>query len=721
MKTNYTIYPNYNYDYQKQTDIFGDINNLDDYFEAIKKGRKELNKWEQEEYKKVVKSQVEAQKNAVMEAARKIQKEKASLEMAGIEMTVENENVLRKKALKEFNKQKEAEERKALLDFYKEKYKIETKYDKKARQESLKAREKENLDLIEALKAKEAEKGKLTKKEQEALKKAQAELKETALNDFAEGISKGVSNLLNNITGTIGTMMETYSKNQARINTRLMGARFGTGFGYYDKYGTLEADLARAVGVNPYFKTETMLDNLNTLVEAGIVSGLEQRAFLQTAKDEIATTFDAANSTLLRIIRLQQADSTAARLGMESYLTKFLNNLVENTEYMNQTFDNVATALLEASSVMGVAQATEFEYVVQKWLGSLTGTGLSENTATSIAQAIGYLGSGNISALSGTNMLNLVTMAASRAGLDIGTILNKGLTSSDTDLLMKSLVGYMVELGGSGSNVVKSELAQTFGLTFSDLVAARQLSPSTGNIYGNNLSFSAMYGELSRDLNTIALRTPMATMIDTLWNNLQFGLASNVAKNPALAALWKVTDMIQQNTGGINIPSFLAAGTGFDLNTTIENLMKLGIAGAGSLGMIGDLISGLGSTISPSSILGELNINPFATGVSRGTGFSTAVSGLSTSVSATIARANASGTDIQQATLTEAEDAARQRQGEMASEPYTTSEEGLQVDIPQIRDDIKELITIVQSIHDDTTSITTLMERVPYGGLGYIS
>ena len=469
-----------------------------------------------------------------------------------------------------------------------------------------------------------------------------------------------------------------------------------------------------AVGTQPYFKTETMLDNLNSLVEAGIVSNLEQRTFLQTAKDEIATTFDAANSSLLRIVRLQQQDSTAARLGMEAYLTKFLNSLVENTEYMNQTFDNVASSLLEASSVMGAAQATEFEYVVQKWLGALSGTGLSEGSATSIAQAVGYLGSGNIAALGGTNMLNLMTMAAARSGLDIGSILTKGLNSSTTDLLMKSLVEYMVELGGNGSNVVKSELAQTFGLSFSDLVAARQIKSSIGNIYGKNLSNLGMYAELGTDLSTMALRTPMATMIDNLWGNLEFGLASNIAKNPALAAIWKVTDMIQSHTGGINIPEAwgqaVGTGGGFSLNTTIENLVKLGVMGAGSLGMIGELISGLSSSVVPASMLLKLGINPWSTGISRGTGSGVLTSGLSTSVSATTMRANASGGDIYESTLTGAEgegqqkqSAAQQAANQNAPKMYIDDDEGL-------KSDMDILIAAVTEIKDATKALKDMAD-----------
>ena len=148
-------------------------------------------------------------------------------------------------------------------------------------------------------------------------------------------------------------------------------------------------------------------------------------------------------------------------------------------------------------------------------------------------------------------------------------------------------------------------------------------------------------------------------MIDTIWSNIEFGLASNIAKNPALAAIWKVTDLIQENTGGINVPFISAMGTGFDLNTTIENLVKLGVVGTSSLGMIGDLISGISSTFMPSSMLWKLGITSGLASVSRGTGLGGRAAGLSTSTSV-VTKSTSSGEDISQGALAGAQDNARE-------------------------------------------------------------
>jgi Flp pilus assembly CpaE family ATPase len=101
-------------------------------------------------------------------------------------------------------------------------------------------------------------------------------------------------------------------------------------------------------------------------VGQGIAYNVEQRAFLDTISSKIATTFEATDATLLKLVRIQQQDTTAARLGMESALTAFLNNMYETTEYMTEAADSIRANIYEASALMGAAEATAFEYQVQK-------------------------------------------------------------------------------------------------------------------------------------------------------------------------------------------------------------------------------------------------------------------------------------------------------------------------------------------------------------------
>ena len=639
----------------EQLDLFEEagVETVEEYFNMLDKGFKSL----VEDRKRQEKQVVDAQKNAMQSFVNDYIKKKKKLEMEGIKTTEE----YRRKLLEEFEQKRQQEELKNINEALKTQFSIKTKYDKQREAEERRAREQQNKETLEFYKQLKEQGVELTEGQKKDEARAQAENQKTELE---KNLNKAIGNLTNAINKLDGSVSK-YAQYGAGINARLQGSgsfmeRMLWG---QNRFGAIESNLTTAIGVNPYFKTETMLDNLQSLVEAGIASNIEQRAFLQTAKDDIATTFDAANGALLRIIRLQQNDSTAARLGMEAYLTRFLNELVENTEYLNQTFDSVQEALVEASSYMETKASTEFEYIVQKWLGALTGTGLSETTAAALAQALGYLGSGNVEGLSGTNLQNLLVMAASRSGYNYADLLTGGLNAQSTDALMRALVEYMIEIGNSGSNVVRSQFAQTFGITYSDLKAAQQLSTSLNSISGNFLSTQGMYDELVYQFSMLPQRINMSSMIDTLWENIEFGLASNIAKSPALAAIWKITGLIQENTGGINIPAVSTLFGGIDLEATIENLVRLGVVGISSLGMIGDLISGLSSTFMPASMLAKIGIFSGTSAITRGTGLGGRASGLSTSMSA-VSRSvgTSSGEDISAGALAGATDSAKEQQ-----------------------------------------------------------
>lgn len=567
---------------------------------------------------------------------------------------VKNENAInkaRKALLEQQNKEDASRRAKADNELAKKAFGIATKYDKQRRNQELLSQEKANKETLAFYEKLQKEGVGLTEDQQKDLAEVRKALGQTAWVKKEDELVKGFDSLIGSIdrlSSKVDSGISAYTKYQEGVNARLQGSRIDTGSYGANYFSSLESSLTSAVGVTPLFSTQDMLSNLQALVQEGIASNVEQRAFIQTAKDEIATTFDASNAALLRIIRIQQQDSTAARLGMEAYLTRFLNELVENTEYLNRTFDTVQEALLEASSLMAEGASTEMEYVVQKWLGALTGVGLSESAASGIAQALGYLGSGNVEALNSSAFQNLLVMAASRSNQSYSELLTGGLSARSADSLMRSMVEYMAGINSSGNNVVRSQFARTFGLSVSDLMAASNLVSSLDDISGNFLSFGGMYDELAYQLGKVSDRLTMSGKIDTYLNNLQFGLASNIASNPASAAIWRITNMIS-DAGGINIPTVLAMGSGVDMNATVEQLVRAGLVGVSSLGMIGDLVSGIGNTADPAGILSKLGITPANTTITRGTGTSGRSSGMATSISAFVG--NSSGDDLYQSTM----------------------------------------------------------------------
>ena len=293
-----------------------------------------------------------------------------------------------------------------------------------------------------------------------------------------------------------------------------------------------------AVGSNPYVKLSKLLENASKAVETGIAYNVEQRAFLETIKDDIATTFDAFNSNLLRLIRLQQNDSTAARLGLEADLTKLFNSYFSDTSYLSNAFDTVSANLTEAIAQMGTKEGVAFEYEVQKWLGSLYAVGFSDSAIGNIATALGQLGSGDVSGLANNQqMQNLIVMAASRVGLSYADMLTEGLDADTTNKLLASMVDYLQEIAESDNKVIKSQYSQIFGLTSADLVAVKNLGDTAISLAQDSLSYTDAIGELYDQINQLPSRLSIGEMTGNLIDNVKYTLASGIADNPITYAL----------------------------------------------------------------------------------------------------------------------------------------------------------------------------------------
>lgn len=281
----------------------------------------------------------------------------------------------------------------------------------------------------------------------------------------------------------------------------------------------LSDTITGSVGVSPYIKQSDIVNKVKELVSSGIAFDVEQRAFLATISDKIATTFDANDSTLRRLIRLQQQDSTAARLGMESAMNAFLNNMYENTEYLGSISSNVRGQLEEAQALMSTKQAVELEFQVQKWLGSMYSVGVSDSAVSKLATAIGQLASGDISGITSGGANNLLIMAANEAGISLEGILKNGLDASQTNILLQTMVNYLANIYNEtkGSKVLQQQFANIYNLSASDLKAVTNLANDNNQtiktIANNNLTFSTAYTQLQNMANTMYQRMSLGSMM----------------------------------------------------------------------------------------------------------------------------------------------------------------------------------------------------------------
>ena len=392
-----------------------------------------------------------------------------------------------------------------------------------------------------------------------------------------------ISNIINNGIKTaedqINNAINSFYQYQAKMEARLQGSE--------KNYGDSLRLITQNIGLNPNIKQRDVAAKLQALIESGIAYDVEARAYLGVIAQDIASTFEVTNATLNRMIRLQQADTTASRLGMEAYLTKFYNKLFSDTSYLTDRFDDVTDAIFEASANLEKAQSIEFEYAVQKWLGALYSLGLSSSTVNTIAQGLNYLGTGDVEALNSNSQLTtLFGMSASKAGIPYAEILTNGLDASGTNKLLEAMVKYLKEIAEQtvDNNVVAKSYANILGITTSDLKVMQSLDSTTINSIANNMmEYKDTLSELSYQMSQINKRMHLSTKLSTLGDNALLTAALNVGDSKILYPLWWATNIMKGITGGIDIPSALFAGTGLDIKATVEDLMMTGIAGAGML------------------------------------------------------------------------------------------------------------------------------------------
>jgi len=416
----------------------------------------------------------------------------------------------------------------------------------------------------------------------------------------------------NNINNTLKTFISTFAnpdlieekiksfyQYQAKVNARLQG----TGQDYSDVLDTI----ADNVGISPYVKQANVVEKLVELSDKGVAYNLELRAFLGEVSESIASTFDAFDSNLLRLIRLQQADTTAARLGMEASLTQLFNKYFTDTSYLTDMAQTVSAALIDANSQMTRDMSIEFEYIVQKWLGALYSVGMDQNTVSSIATAFNYLATGDVENLSNnTQMMNLIAMSASRVGEDLGDILTNGLDPDTTNTLLKSVVEYLQEIAEAetGNMVTKSAFADTFGFSIADLTAAKTLAANTAALSDLTSSYNDAMSELNKQFGQLSDRVHITQYVNTIMDNVVAGTAQNVGSTAGGYIAWKLANMIASSNMMSEIPQVLAGGFGLDLHANLGDIMynlANGIPLAGAL---------LGAAFSGNGMGFNFNVNP---------------------------------------------------------------------------------------------------------------
>lgn len=403
-----------------------------------------------------------------------------------------------------------------------------------------------------------------------------------------DAVAAGAQKLYSAVSKSIESGASLYATYMSKVDARIQGAYTGLSF------ETLIDMVNSNLSGNPYLKYEDVVSNLASLIDKGVVSNVAQRAFLATVSNKIATTFDAMDDNLLRIVRIQRNDTTAERLGMEAELTKLFNYYFSDTSYLSEAFDSVTSALLDVSAQLGAIGGVELEYQVQKWLGSMGSSGVSESTVSAIAGAINALGTGDVDYLtSNTEMQNLLVLSMNRAGLDYGELLANGINSLDVNELLYNMLLYIRETVSGTNNVVKRKYAELFGLTMADVAAIENMNnKQIAELYTQAMTSGDMMTSLNEQLAQVPNRVHFSELLDNIIKNTVTTAGMSIANNSVAYTTYKIADLVEGITGGIKIPFISVLGSGVQLPNSIEEYIKIGVTG---MGLMTSLFSAVGN------------------------------------------------------------------------------------------------------------------------------
>ncbi|MCM1323009.1 MAG: hypothetical protein NC218_02385 [Acetobacter sp.] len=430
------------------------------------------------------------------------------------------------------------------------------------------------------------------KQEKEALELLdKKEEREQKIADYAK--SKAFDSM-KSVISAITSAANTYSSYVDRIQTRLLGAN--------ETMGSISTKLMVAFGASPIFQMKSVMEKVAQAVEKGINFNVESRAAMEVLKDKVAATFDAFDSSLLRIIKIQQADSTQARLGMESMLTEFLNKNFQDSSYLADNLNaSVTAALLEAQSMYSREDALALEYSVQKWLGSMSSVGVSNELVSKIAQGVGYLASGDVSSLSSSSDVeSLLVAAANRGGANYGAMLTGGVSVDDINAIFSGLRSLVAEIGKEGRNVVAlNQYAKTFGMTVSDVQAMLNLSDNAMTAIASDMK---SYSELTQrvidetSIGKLLGRTGGASIGNNIYENFLWGSGRAYGSNVASYMGWQmgslVVDLMKGIESGLDVQPF---GVGTHVNLDLGELAQVVQFTAGVLPGVASMLGGLTS------------------------------------------------------------------------------------------------------------------------------
>ena len=412
-------------------------------------------------------------------------------------------------------------------------------------------------------------------------------------NATLEKLGSTISNAFNAMNAIVDNAARTVEASYGSVTAAIDG----TGRTFDDiRQSFLGGYTEPGVGISTLVKQEDLLKEVTNLARDGISTDLESIAILSTIRDKTVASFNATDGNLRRLIRLNQnlGNLTAKQFGLAAVLRTELNAAFGDSSYIGKMFQQLTGTLLDAVSanaLKGSTDSTNFYAVMETFAAGMYEAGVDEGTVSSLMQGMNYLGSGNVSALSGNKTLqNLLLLSMDRVGMDYATILQQGLTTEDTATLLQSIIEYLAQITeqNSKNNVLQSSYANLFNLSITDMAAIRNLAKNNTfmSMARNSLNQNNEYAMSMaiEELNQVSNRTLFSEKMNNVFENLKFSMGSGIA-----SSAW-------------GYPTHLISRLGIQAGQALTSmgLEKLGTATslAGAVGYAVSMLSGIDDVLS---------------------------------------------------------------------------------------------------------------------------
>lgn len=491
--------------------------------------------------------------------------------------------------------------------------------------------------------------------------------------ELMKKIVSGIHSDLKSLGNAVQSSLNSLYEEQVRFNARTSS--------YDDAYGNMIKDISKLIGSSPFIKQSDVIKNLSEIANTGSNYNIEQRAYLATLAKDLASTFDIKGEELLRLNRLMRTDLSASRMGMVQNLTDALNQTFNDSSFMNSLRRSVAEGVMDATAQLSTGNGTDFEWAVETWMGALTSAGVNSDVINMLTQGLNFLGSGNVSAMSGNEqMQTLFALAASNSGgKSYSEMLVDGIDASDVNKLMSEMIGYLKDISDE-NKVVQSEYFRILGMGgLANMTAFKNIDVD---------EVLAIAQNSRTDINTENYSTSsILSRVNIVKDNLITTMATDIGESVPKLITWILADTLDKVAGGISIPSILGLGTGVIMDAKVADMMKAGV-------MASTLFSVIPSIATAFKNNGVADFGSFAEqagGVN--TGFGTSLS---------YAVGSSSSSDIMKSSITSQANQAKQNKKTVQNAIGETEEESSEAMLKSIKKQLDGLYKNTQVVKDES-------------------